>query len=148
MIQFLTIVNFVSQPFLEITLFSLAITDRGRLIRLEDFYGQLEGDWKNGLPYWNLSLKTTALITKRRLASTVSNELFPHTKGIDKAISICSTDTFAQLKRNNLLSLSNSDWYSGYFSQTILSVLEKEEVRKSIEARPEKYKKLLPNLWK
>ena len=54
--------NLPSQKNLETILYSLRITDRGRLISIKNFDGQLERD-AQGIPYWNVYLQTTALIT-------------------------------------------------------------------------------------
>lgn len=45
--------NFASQKILETILYSLKITDRGRLISMKNFNGQLERD-SRGIPYWNV----------------------------------------------------------------------------------------------
>ena len=62
--------NFVSQKILETILYNLRITDRGRLISIKNFDGQLERDW--GIPYWNVYLQTTALTTSRCIARAIS----------------------------------------------------------------------------
>ena len=54
--------NFASQKILETILYSLRIIDRGRLISIKNFDDQLELDSRK-IPYWNVYLQTTALIT-------------------------------------------------------------------------------------
>ena len=67
--------NFASQKILETILYSLRITDRGRLISIKTLDGQLERD-SQGIPYWNVYLQTTALIAYRCLARAISKEFF------------------------------------------------------------------------
>lgn len=56
LITLMTAVEFISQTRLEIILDKLKIPDRGRLIEIEKFHGQLQTDQNTGLPYWNIYL--------------------------------------------------------------------------------------------
>jgi len=64
LIDLLVTFEFVPQLILEKTLYNLIVEDRGKLISLNDFDGQLERDLR-GMPYWNVYLQTSALTTSR-----------------------------------------------------------------------------------
>ena len=139
--------HFVSQVFLETFLYSLKISDRGRVIFLDDFDGQLEFD-SRGTPFWNVYLKTTALITPRRIAKTVSKELYDTDNLIDPTINIRPLNNFEKCDREKLLSIPESDYYPGHFNKTImifdqLIEEENEKIREAIQERPEKYTNLI-----
>ena len=139
--------HFVSQVFLETFLYSLKISDRGRVIFLDDFDGQLEFD-SRGTPFWNVYLKTTALITPQRIAKTVSKELYDTDNLIDPTINIRPLNNFEKCDREKLLSIPESDYYPGHFNKTImifdqLIEEENEKIREAIQERPEKYTNLI-----
>ena len=95
LIDLLLTSNFVSQKILETILYSLRITDRGRRISLKNFDGQLDRDSRE-IPYWNVYLQTTALITSRCLAGTISKKLFKTKNLIDPTIHISPLSNFQQ----------------------------------------------------
>ena len=136
--------NFTSQELLESVLFNLIVIDRSRRISLKDFDGQLERD-SQGIPYWNVYLETTALITSRCLAKAISKKLFKTNKFIDPTINITPLSNFQRCKREKLFSIPKSSFYPGYFSKTILKfdeLLENEQVKEAIKGRPGKYQLL------
>ena len=137
--------NFTSQKLLESVLLNLIIMDRGRRISLKDFDGQLESD-SAGIPYWNVYLKTTALITSRCLAKAISEELFKTNKVIDPAINITPLINFQRCNRKRLFSVPEAGLYPGHFNKTVLKfdeLLENEQVKEAIRVSPDKYKFLL-----
>ena len=137
--------NFASQKILETILYSLRITDRGRLISIKNFDGQLERD-SRGIPYWNVYLQTTALITSRCLARAISKELFKTKNLVDPTIHISHLSNFQQCDREKLFSISESDFYPGHFSRAILrfeELLRNEQIKEAIKERPEKYRLLI-----
>ena len=137
--------DFPSQKILETILYSLRITDRGRLISIKNFDGQLERD-SRGIPYWNVYLQTTALITSRCLARAISKELFKTTNSVDPTIHISYFSNFQQCDREKLVSIPESDFYPGHFSRTILrfeELLRNEQIKEAIKKRPEKYRVLI-----
>lgn len=139
--------NFIVQKVLEMILYYLKIKDRGRLISIKNFDGQLECD-SRGVPYWNVYLQTTALITSRRIAKQISKELFKTQNSIDPSIHISPLNNFQQCEREKLFSIHSSDFYPGYFSQTLLrfeELLNTEEIKEAIKERPEKYRILIEN---
>ena len=85
--------NFVSQKILETILYNLKITDWGRLISIKNFDEQLEHDSRR-IPYWNVYLQTTALITSRCLVRAISKELFKTKNSIDSTIHISPLSNF------------------------------------------------------
>ena len=133
--------NFTSQELLESVLFNLIIIDRSRRISLKDFDGQLEFD-SQGIPYWNVYLQTTALITSRCIGKTISKKLFKTNKFIDPTIKIRPLSHFQRCDRERLLSIPESDFSPGHFSKTVLKfdeLLSDEQVKETIKARPDKY---------
>ena len=137
--------NFPSQKILETTLYSLRITDRGRLISIKNFDGQLERD-AQGIPYWNVYLQTTALITSRCLARSISIKLFKTKNLIDPTIHISPLSNFQQCDREKLFPIPESDFSPGHFSRAILrfeELLRNEQVKEAIKERPEKYRLLI-----
>lgn len=139
--------NFVSQKILETILYNLRITDRGRLISLKNFDGQLERD-SRGIPYWNVYLQTTALTTSRCIARAISKELLKTKNSIDSNIHISPVDNFQQCEREKLFSIPKSDFYPAHFSRVILNfeeLLRNEQVKEVIKEMPEKYRVLIDN---
>ena len=137
--------NFAPQKILETILYSLKITDRGRLISIKNFDGQLERD-SQGIPYWNVYLQTTALITSGCLARAISKELFKTKNLIDPTIHISPLSNFQQCDREKLFPIPESDFYPGHFSRAILrfeELLRNEQVKEAIKERPEKYRLLI-----
>ena len=137
--------HFPSQKNLETSLYSLKITDRGRQISIKNFDGQLELDAR-GIPYWNVYLQTTALITSRCLARAISKELFKTKNLIDPTIHISPLSNFQQCDREKLFPIPESDFYPGHFSRAILrfeELLRNERVKEAINERPEKYRLLI-----
>lgn len=137
--------NFPSQKILETILYSLRITDRGRLISIKNFDGQLERD-AQGIPYWNVYLQTTALITSRCLTRSISRKLFKTKNLIDPTIHISPLSNFQQCDREKLFPIPESDFYPGHFSRAILrfeELLRNEKVKEAIKERPEKYRLLI-----
>lgn len=136
--------NFTSQELLESVLFNLIIIDRSRRISLKDFDGQLEFD-SRGIPYWNVYLQTTALITSRCLAKAISKKLFKTNKFIDPTINITPLSHFQRCNRERLFSIPESGFYPGHFSKTVLKfdeLLGNEQVKEAIKGRPDKYRLL------
>ena len=146
LIDLLLTSHFASQNILETILYRLKITDRGRLIYIKDFNGQLERD-AQGVPYWNIYLQTTALITSRCLTRAISKELFKINNLIDPTIHISPLSNFQQCDREKLFLIPESDFHPGYFSRTILRFEEllknDEQVERAIKERPEKYRLLV-----
>ncbi len=141
LIDLLVISEFVSQEILEKTLYHLIIVDRGRVIYLEDFDGQLESD-SQGMPYWNIYLKTNALTTSRCIAKSISKELFKTKNTIDSTIQIHPLRQFQKCQREKLFPISKSNFYPGYFSwitMKTIELLETNQVKESIKKTPEKY---------
>ena len=137
--------HFPSQKILETILYSLKITDRGRQISIKNFDGQLERDAR-GIPYWNVYLQTTALITSRCLARSISKELFKTNNLIDPTIHISPLSNFQECDREKLFPIPESEFYPGYFSRAILrfeELLENQQVKEAINERPEKYRLLI-----
>ena len=143
--------HFPSQKILETILYSLKITDRGRQISIKNFDGQLERDAR-GIPYWNVYLQTTALITSRCLARSISKELFKTKNSknsnnlIDPTIHISPLSNFQECDREKLFPIPESEFYPGYFSRAILrfeELLENQQVKEAINERPEKYRLLI-----
>jgi hypothetical protein len=137
--------DFPSQKILEMILYSLKITDRGRLIYIKNFDGQLERD-SQGIPYWNVYLQTTALITARCLTRAISKELFKTKDLINPTIHISFLSNFQQCDRKKLFPIPKSDFYPGHFSRVILrfeELLRNEQVKEAIKERPEKYRLLI-----
>ena len=145
LVDLLLISDFPSQKILETILYSLRITDRGRLISIKNFDGQLERD-AQGIPYWNVYLQTTALITSRCLARAISKELFKTKNLIDPTIHISPLSNFQQCDREKLFPIPESDFYPGHFSRAILrfkELLRNEQIKEAIKKRPEKYRLLI-----
>ena len=137
--------NFPSQKILETILYSLRITDRGRLIFIRNFDGQLERD-AQGIPHWNVYLQTTALITSRCLARSISRKLFKTKNLIDPTIHISPLSNFQQCDREKLFPIPESDFYPDHFSRAILrfeELLRNGQVIEAIKERPEKYRLLI-----
>lgn len=137
--------DFPSQKFLETILYRLKITDRGRLISIKNFDGQLERDAR-GISYWNVYLETTALITSRCLAIAISKELFNTKNLADPTIHISPLSNFQQCDREKLFPIPESDFYTGHFSRAILrfeELLRNEQVKEAINEKPEKYRLLI-----
>ena len=137
--------NFPSQKILETILYRLRITDRGRLISIKNFDGQLERNTQ-GLPYWNVYLQTTALITSRCLARSISTKLCKTKNLIDPTIHISPLTNFQECDREKLFPIPESDFYPGHFSRAILrfeELLRNEQVKEAIKERPEKYRLLI-----
>ena len=145
LVDLLLTFNFPSQKILETSLYSLRITDRGRLISIKNFDGQLERD-AQGIPYWNVYLQTTALITSRCLTRSISRKLFKTKNLIDPTIHISPLSNFQQCDREKLFPIPDSDFYPGHFSRAILifeELLRNEQVKEAIKERPEKYQLLI-----
>ena len=141
LVDLLVTSNFPSQKILETILYSLRIRDRDRLISIKNFDGQLERDTE-GIPYWNVYLETTALITSRCLARAISRKLFKTEHFIDPTIYISPLRNFQQCDRGELFPIPESDFYPGYFSWTVLKfeeLLRNEQIKEAIKERPEKY---------
>lgn len=137
--------NFPSQKILETILYTLRIRDRGRLISIKNFDGQLELD-AQGIPYWNVYLQTTALITSRCLARSISRKLFKTKNLIDPTIHISPLSNFQQCDREKLFPIPESDFYPGHFSRAVLrfeELLRNGQVKEAIKERPEKYRLLI-----
>lgn len=133
--------NFVSQKILETTLYNLKIPDRDRLVYLKNFNGQLQCD-PQGVPFWNVYLQTTALVTSRSVAKRISKELFNIEDSIAPTISVSHLSHFKQCARVKLFSITESDFYPGYFSRTLLrfeELLKNEQIKEAIKERPKKY---------
>lgn len=147
LVDLLITYNFVSQKILETILYNLKITDRDRLISLKNFDGQLQR-YSLGIPYWNVYLQTTALITSRCLARTISEELFKTNNLTEPTIHISPLRNFQQCDKEKLFSIPESDFYPGHFSRVILSfeeLLKNEQIKEAIKERPEKYQLLIRN---
>ena len=96
-----------------------------------------------GIPYWNVYLQTTALITYRCFARAISKELFKTKNLIDPTIHISPLSNFQQYDREKLFPIPESDFYPGHFSRAILrfeELLINEQVKEAINERPEKYR--------
>jgi hypothetical protein len=142
--------QFISQTTLESILENLRIPDRGRVIGLEKFHGQLEKDQITGLPYWNIYLITQNLTTRKRLLDTLLNDLFPTnantTKTGNSTVQVRPVLSFYPLQEKNRLLLPNTVWYPGFFfDQTVLfdSLFTNDEVEEVIKTYPEKYLKMV-----
>ena len=145
LVDFLLASDFPSQKILEAILYSLIITDRGRQIYTKNFVGQLERD-SHGMPYWNVYLQTTVLITARRIARAISKELFKTEDLINTTISISPLSNFQQCDRKKLFSIPESDFYPGHFSRTILrfeELLRNKQIQETLKENPEKYRLLI-----
>lgn len=137
----LTTTRFVCQENLEKYLYKLQIDDRGRIIELDNFSAQLEYDEKSGIPYWNIYLTTKSLTTGPCIGRAVSKKIFD-TVLVDPTIKIFPINEFIVTKRENIISLPDSDWYPGYFSKstvTLSALLEIKEVKESIKDNPNRY---------
>ena len=148
--------NFVSQKILEMILYNLKVIDRGRLISLKNFDGQLERN-SRGIPYWNIYLRTTALVTGRCLVRAITKELFKTYNSIDATINPLVVDPVIDIRPLNnsqkcdkeaLFSIPESgfDFYPGYFCLDIIrfdELLEDEKIKEAIKEQPEKYRLLL-----
>ena len=66
LIDLLVTSKFLSQELLEKTLYHLRIEDRGRLMSIKNFDGQLERD-SRGMLYWNVYLQTSTLRTLKNI---------------------------------------------------------------------------------
>ena len=144
LVELLLCSNFTSQELLESVLFNLIIFDRNRRISLKDFDGQLEFD-SQGVPYWNVYLQTTALITSRCFAKAISKKLFKTHNFIDPSINITPLSHFQRCDRERLFSIPESVFYPGHFSKTVLKfeeLLKSEQVKEAIKGRPGKYQLL------
>lgn len=133
--------NFVSQKILEMSLYNLTIIDRSRSIVLQNFDGQLERD-SQGIPYWNVYLQTTALVTSRCLAKAISKALFKTEQSVDSTIKINYLSNFQRCQREKLFSIPNSNFYPGYFSQIVLQfeeLLQNDQVQEAITTRSGNY---------
>jgi len=149
LIDLLLTSNFVSQINLETILYNLRITDRDRLISIKNFDAQLERD-SRGIPYWNVYLQTTVLLTSRCMAKAISKELFKTKNSIDPSIHISPLNNFQLCDRKKLFTIPESDFYPGHFSMTILKfeeLLRNEQVKEAIKERPEKYRVLVENKY-
>ena len=145
LIDLLVTSKFVSQELLEKTLYNLRIKDRGRLISIKNFDGQLERD-SRGMPYWNVYLQTSTLTTSRCIARSISKELFKTKNLIDSTIYVSPLSHFQQPQREKLFSIPKSDFYPGHFSWIILKLeelIKDEQVKEAIKERPEKYRVLI-----
>lgn len=152
--------HFVSQKMLEMILHSLEFMDRGRRISLENFDGQLERN-SRGIPYWNIYLQTTALITGRCLRREITKALSKKDNSSDPvpdssiedlilfdSIDIKPLSNFQKCDREALFSISESDFdfYPGYFCLDLLTLnklLEDEQIQNAIKEQPVKYRLLL-----
>jgi hypothetical protein len=145
LIKLLTVTQLISQLELENALYELKIIDRARTIELENFSGQLERD-SESMPYWNISVETTSLTTKKSVALALSRQMFDHTEIIDPSIKIHSTVKFEQTEKHRKLLVSDSDWHPGYFSKitiTLLDLLRRKEIQESIRDAPYRYNILI-----
>ena len=134
LVELLMAYNFVSQKILEKSLYNLRIIARDRLIVLQNFDGQLERD-SQGIPYWNVYLQTTALITTRCLAKAISKDLFKTNQSVDSTLKIHYFSNFQRCQREKLFSIPNSDFYPGYSSQIVLQfeeLLQNDQVQEAI----------------
>lgn len=141
LVDLLLAYNFVSQKILERSLYDLRIIDRGRVIVLQNFDGQLERD-SQGIPYWNVYLQTTALVTARCLAKAISKDLFKTKQSVDSTIKINYLNNFQRCQREKLFSIPNSNFYPGHFSQIVLQfeeLLQNDLIKEAITTRPENY---------
>jgi len=148
--KILTLVKFVCQEILEKLLCELELEHRGRLIKIKKFAGQLERDSISGSVCWHILLQTTSLITAPCLGRVVSQKLFQtKTRVVDPRIEIKSEMSFAILNKERRLKIPKSCWYPGYFTDAtvkLASLLEEEEVQRSIKDNPNKYRGLIQNL--
>ena len=95
-----------------------------------------------GIPYWNVYLQTTALITSRCLTRSIYRKLFKTKNLIDPTIHISPLSNFQQCDREKLFPIPESDFYPGHFSRAILrfeELLRNEQGKEAIKERPEKY---------
>jgi len=147
LIDLLTNSNFVSQKGLERILYELKIQDRNRIIYLKDFDGQLERD-SQGIPYWNVYLQTSSLITARCLAKALSKELFNTKNSIDPNLHLEVSSSFQQCKRENLFRITGSEFDPGHFSLTVLKfkkLLKNKQIQELIKENPDNYLSLIMN---
>lgn len=152
----MTATDFIPQTKIERILDKLKIPDRGRLIALEKFHGQLEKDKSTGLPYWNIYTITKNLTTRKRLLDALLEKLQIRQITPDKitktAISMLQVQTissFPELKEDKRLLFPNTPWYPGFFSdQTVLfdKLFTNNEVEEVIKTYPEKYEEMLKNV--
>ena len=147
LIDLLKLTKFVSQANLEFILYQLRITDRGREIQLANFSGQLERPETTQFPYWNIVFETNALTTKRQLRQAISQQIVASTSRLPN-LTLFATTQFVKLDPRQRYILPNCDWYPGFFSRSIMVVLDllaMEEVQTSIQENPEKYSILIDN---
>lgn len=133
--------KFVPQSILEDTLYSLIIKDLNRVISLDDFDRQLERD-SQGLPYWKIYLKTSALITSRCIAKSISKELFMTTSSIGPRIHIHPLHRFQPCDRGKLFSIPSSRFSPGFCNWVTikhLELLQTDQVKEAIAETPDKY---------
>jgi hypothetical protein len=140
--DFLTLTKFVPQSNLELSLYHLRIQDRGREIQLANFSGQLERKNPTQFPYWNIVFETSALTTKRRVSQSILKKMVS-SNGIVPNLTIRATAELSKLDPAKRYILPNSAWYPGFFSRSIMVVLDllttNEDVMASIRETPEKY---------
>lgn len=149
----MSVIEFISQTRIERILDKFQIPDRGRLIGIEKFHGQLEKEEKSGLPYWNIYIITQHLTTRKRLLDALLKKLqLTQDKTIKTAIStveVHSVSAFHELHEGNRFRFPNTVWYPGFFSdQTVLfdKLLTNDDVEEVIKTYPEKYKKMLKDV--
>nr|WPV76534.1 hypothetical protein [Naviculales sp.] len=138
LIDLLVTSKFVSQEMLEKTLYNLRIKDRGRLISIKNFDGQLDRD-SRGMPYWHVYLQTSTLTTSRCIAKSISKELFKTKNSIDPTINISPLSHFQQCQRKKLFSIPKSNFYPGHFSWVTVKLeelLKDEQVKEAIKETP------------
>lgn len=135
LVDLLLACNFVSQKIIQTSLYNLEIIDRGRAIFLQNFDGQLERD-SQGIPYWNVYLQTTALVTARCLTKAISKSLFKNEESIDPRINIRPLNDFQQCQREKLFLISNSNFYPGHLSRIVVQfqeLLKNDRVKEAIK---------------
>jgi hypothetical protein len=154
LITLMAATEFIPQTKIERILDKLKIPDRGRLIGIEKFHGQLEKDRRTGLPYWNIYVTTQNLTTRKRLFDALLKKLQPtQDKIIKTAISTLEVHavlSFHELEEKNRFLFPNTVWYPGFFSdQTVLfdKLLTNDDVEEVMKTYPEKYKEMLKDVF-
>jgi hypothetical protein len=133
LVTFLKVCQFATQIHIETALYCLRIIDRGRVILLKDFQGQLELDESTKMPFWRVYLETTALTSSKSLIKSFLWYLFPRDRGwrkdkekfkiiksFIKVSYVSNLDKLVKENRFSILDSKNSDWFPGYFSRNIV----------------------------
>lgn len=134
--------NLISQEKLEKLLFNLEVQSLNQVNKLVNFYGQLERDFENDAPYWNIICETRYVTTPRIVGSFLSKQLNPSLDFIDPIVKVKAISKLEELDEDKRFSLPDSNWYPGYFSHAIMYVsqmLKNQEILKAIEERPDKF---------